>query len=75
MTTVEAIYEDGVFKPIAPVALPDKQRVRLSVRPLPAADVQTWLDEAKRLRDELQAKYGIFEDSTPLIAEDRMRDV
>jgi len=75
MTTVEAIYEGGVFKPVGPVELPEKQRVQLSVRPLPATDVQAWMDEARRLRDELQAKYGVFPDSTPLITEDRMRDV
>jgi predicted DNA-binding antitoxin AbrB/MazE fold protein len=36
MTIIEAIYEGGVFKPVGPVALPEKQRVRLDVRPVDA---------------------------------------
>jgi predicted DNA-binding antitoxin AbrB/MazE fold protein len=28
MGTIEAIYEQGVFRPTAPVALPEKSRVR-----------------------------------------------
>jgi len=28
---VEAIFEDGVFKPVEPVQLADKQRVKLRV--------------------------------------------
>ena len=30
MTTFDAIYEDGVFRPIDPVVLPEKCRVRLT---------------------------------------------
>jgi len=38
-TTVHAIYENGVFRPVEPVALPDRTSVELEVRtpgqPLP----------------------------------------
>jgi len=37
--SVEAIYEDGVFRPLEPVDLPDHQRVQVSV-----ADEDEWLD-------------------------------
>jgi predicted DNA-binding antitoxin AbrB/MazE fold protein len=74
-TTVEAVYQDGVFKPVQPVELPENQRVQLEVRPVPAAEVQAWLDQLRQTRERLQAKYGGFPDSTPDIAEDRMRDV
>ena len=30
MQQIDAIFEDGVFKPIGPVALVEKQRVRLN---------------------------------------------
>jgi predicted DNA-binding antitoxin AbrB/MazE fold protein len=30
MTTFDAIYEGGVFRPIDPVVLPEKSRVRLT---------------------------------------------
>jgi predicted DNA-binding antitoxin AbrB/MazE fold protein len=36
---VEAVYENGVFRPLEPVDLPEHQRVQLSV-----ADEDEWLD-------------------------------
>ena len=78
MQSIEAIYQNGVFKPMENVDLPDNQRVRLQVQPCPGpipSDVQAWLDELKRVRESLAAKYGQFDDSTLLIAEDRRRDV
>jgi len=73
MTTVEAIYEDGVFKPVGPIALPEKQRVQLDIRPLDA-DALAWFAEMRQARERLAAKYGLFPDSTPDIAADRRRD-
>jgi predicted DNA-binding antitoxin AbrB/MazE fold protein len=37
--TIEAIYENGSFKPLSPVALPEGTRVRVEVE-LSAADVE-----------------------------------
>jgi predicted DNA-binding antitoxin AbrB/MazE fold protein len=37
--SVEAIYEDGVFRPLEPVVLPEHQRVQVTV-----ADEDEWLD-------------------------------
>jgi predicted DNA-binding antitoxin AbrB/MazE fold protein len=80
MSTVEAIYENGVFTPVGPIDLPDRQRVRLQVEPVRTPDPDyvakalAWSEEARALRDELQAKYGLFPDSTELIREDRYRD-
>jgi len=31
MGTIEAIFEDGVFRPIVPVVLPEKSRVQLQI--------------------------------------------
>jgi len=46
---VEAVFENGVFRPQVPVALAEGQRVSLNVEPQPAAaddlsDVQDLLD-------------------------------
>jgi predicted DNA-binding antitoxin AbrB/MazE fold protein len=37
--SVEAIYENGVFRPLEPVDLPEHQRVQVTV-----ADEDEWLD-------------------------------
>jgi predicted DNA-binding antitoxin AbrB/MazE fold protein len=37
--SVEAIYENGVFRPLEPVDLPEHQRVQVSI-----ADEEEWLD-------------------------------
>jgi predicted DNA-binding antitoxin AbrB/MazE fold protein len=34
MTQVEAIFQEGMFKPLGPVELADNQRVRLSIQPI-----------------------------------------
>jgi predicted DNA-binding antitoxin AbrB/MazE fold protein len=75
MTTIEAIYENGVFKPVQPVSLPERQRVQIDVRPVAAASITSWLAEARQLRDRIAARVGVLPDSTPEIAEDRRRDV
>ena len=31
METIEAIFEDGVFRPIVPVVLPNRSRVQLQI--------------------------------------------
>lgn len=33
MSTVDAIYEDGVFRPVGPVDLPEHSRVRVHFEP------------------------------------------
>jgi predicted DNA-binding antitoxin AbrB/MazE fold protein len=75
MTTVEAIYEAGVFKPVRPVDLPEHQRVRLQVEVVSAEEVLAWLNAMRAAREAIRATRGTFPDSTPDIAEDRMRDV
>jgi predicted DNA-binding antitoxin AbrB/MazE fold protein len=74
-TTVEAVYQGGVFKPVRPVDLPENQRVRLQIESVPAAETLAWLAKMREAREAIRAKYGEFPDSTPGIAEDRMRDI
>jgi predicted DNA-binding antitoxin AbrB/MazE fold protein len=74
MTTVEAIFEGGVFRPVDPVRLPDRQRVQLTIMPLAVTTGPEWLDELRRERERVAAAYGPFPDTAALIAEDGRRD-
>ena len=75
MTTLEAIYENGVFKPIGPVALAEKQRVRLRIDPIPQEDALTRIEAIRSFHREWIAERGPLPDTTPDIAEDRRRDI
>jgi predicted DNA-binding antitoxin AbrB/MazE fold protein len=77
MTSIEAIYQGGAFKPVGPVDLPDNQRVRLHVEPVPPVrpeEVREWLAALKRRHEEWLATRPPLPDSTPDIREDRYRD-
>jgi len=70
MTQVDAIYQDGVFKPLQTVELPENRRVRLSIQPVEADNVRAWLDEVRQFQQRLIAEHGSFPDSVLDIAED-----
>jgi predicted DNA-binding antitoxin AbrB/MazE fold protein len=74
MTTIEAVYQNGVFKPVSEVVLPENQRVHLSISPVAPPAGPEWLEELRRERARVAAAYGPFPDTTALIAEDRRRD-
>ena len=73
MTHVDALYQNGVFKPLQDVDLPDNQRVRLSVQPVEVGDVRAWLARIEERHQRIIAERGYFPDSTLDIAEDRRR--
>jgi predicted DNA-binding antitoxin AbrB/MazE fold protein len=73
MTPVDAIYQDGVFKPLQTVELPENRRVRLSIEPVEAHNVGAWLDEVRQFQQRLLAERGCFPNSALDIAEDRHR--
>jgi predicted DNA-binding antitoxin AbrB/MazE fold protein len=73
MTQIDALYQNGVFKPLQDVGLPENQRVRLTVQPLAPADVQAWLTHVRERRQRIMGERGYFPDSTRDIAEDRRR--
>jgi predicted DNA-binding antitoxin AbrB/MazE fold protein len=78
MEYIEAIYQGGVFKPEGAVHLRENQRVRLRIEAIEEkVDWHTWLEGTQRLRAAiLERRGGIpLPDSTPDIAEDRMRDI
>jgi predicted DNA-binding antitoxin AbrB/MazE fold protein len=74
MTQIDAIYQGGVFKPLGEVKLPENQRVRLNVQPIDAEYILAWLAEVKERQRQMFERHGFLPDSTPDIAEDRMRD-
>lgn len=73
MTHVDAIYQNGVFKPMQDVGLPENQRVRLGVQPVEVGDALAWPTRVQERRERITAKHGYCPDSTLDIAEDRRR--
>jgi predicted DNA-binding antitoxin AbrB/MazE fold protein len=73
MSEVEAIYQNGVFRPLDAVGLPENQRVRLSVHPVESCDAGAWLAGVQARQSRIVAARGYFPDSTTDIAEDRRR--
>ena len=73
MSQIEAIFQQGVFKPLSSVGLPENQRVRLNFQPLDAGDTQAWLARVQDRQQRMIAQRGYFPDSTLDIASDRKR--
>lgn len=74
--TVDAIFENGIVRPLTPVPLRHRQRVRVTVVEFPEVDSGAdWLDVARRNLAEMRQQIGTQPDSTPLIREDRERDI
>ena len=70
---IDAIYDDGVFRPLVPLALPQGARVQLRVeeedgRGGPAIDYRAWLNGlAGRWQGEfMRDNEGEFESREPL---------
>ena len=76
MRNIEAIYQDGVFKPLRKVDLRENEHVVLTVQEqTKKEDVLAWIKRLTEAHDRFVAERGYLPDSTPDIAEDRMRDV
>jgi predicted DNA-binding antitoxin AbrB/MazE fold protein len=73
MTQIEAIFRHGVFEPLEPVQLREEQRVRLNIEPAGDADALKAFERLKAMREKIRQREGIFPDSAPEIAADRMR--
>jgi predicted DNA-binding antitoxin AbrB/MazE fold protein len=80
MTTVEAVYQGGAFKPLGEVKLAENQRVKLFVEPqmaeqTPEAFTPEWFERMGAFhREIIERNGGPLPDSTPLIATDRRRE-
>jgi predicted DNA-binding antitoxin AbrB/MazE fold protein len=73
MTQVDAIYQNGVFKPLQAVTLAENQLVRLSYQHLEPVDIQAWLAAIQEQQKRMIGERGYFPDSAASIAEDRRR--
>lgn len=71
MTSVDAIFANGIFKPLGTVSIPENQRVRLSIETIASEDVNEWLASVRAFQNNLAAQHGVLPDSTPDIAADR----
>lgn len=72
MSQIDAVFQNGVFKPLVPLALPENQRVQLEITPI-ENDMLAWLEEVRRIQQPIIERHGCLPDSTPEIAEDRLR--
>jgi len=78
--TVEAVYQDGVFKPLGEVKLEENQRVKLYVEPQqaeqrPESFTPEWFERMRKFHQEFIERHGgPLPDSTDIIAEDRRRE-
>ncbi|HWB53201.1 MAG TPA: antitoxin family protein [Tepidisphaeraceae bacterium] len=73
MSHIEAIYRQGVFKPLEPVYLQEDQHVRLSVEPTELESSRDWLHRVRLLQDSVARRHGHLPDSAPEISQDRLR--
>ena len=74
LTSIDAIYSGGVFRPIKAVDLPENQCVRLYVASHEPLGVVEWLSAVREHRRNIEARHGILPDSTDDIHADRYRD-
>ena len=70
---VDAIYQNGVFRPLEPVAIEENQRVALRVEPIQKEDALAWIKRVGDFRRKMAAERGVFPDSAVEIAADRIR--
>ena len=73
MNVVDAVFSQGVFKPLGNVTLAENQRVRLTVEPAEQSSSQDWLKSVVEFQRRIMAQTGHLPDSTPIIAADRRR--
>ena len=75
MSQIDAIFRNGVFEPLGPVDLKEEQRVRLNIEPTDKEAIDAWLERVRALHEQILRRRGgePLPDSTPGIAEDRLR--
>lgn len=73
MPQVDAVFQNGVFKPLDSVEVTENQRVRLNFEPANGPAAKSWLDAVKKFQRDFIQRKGILPDSTLDIAADRQR--
>ncbi|MHA1632400.1 MAG: antitoxin family protein [Candidatus Freyarchaeota archaeon] len=62
---IDAVYEEGVFKPLGRVELKDGERVKVEVRRNIFGILKGWKVDTQKLKDELGFQYGINKHVSP----------
>jgi len=70
MKVIEVVYENGVFKPVKSVILPEKTKGRVVVEEKVVKDD---IEELSRVVDEILKETGIEEDPLEVLLEMRKR--
>jgi predicted DNA-binding antitoxin AbrB/MazE fold protein len=73
MTHVDAVYQNGVFKPLGAVEVTENQRVHLNVEPAKGEDAKAWLESVRQFQQDFIQRKGVLPDSAMDIAADRLR--
>jgi predicted DNA-binding antitoxin AbrB/MazE fold protein len=73
MHTIEAVYEDGVFRPLGEVQCKEHERVRITIEVADRTHSASWLDAVRDFQRQVIANHGVLPDSTADIANDRRR--
>lgn len=72
MMHVQAVYQNGVFKPLSPLTISENQIVELSIHP-PREMTPDWVAHLREVREQLGRGKPLFPDSALEIAQDRQR--
>lgn len=73
MTHISAIFQNGVFKPLEPVTLPENQHVQIYVDPSGKEDPWDWFNRVCARQQTIAQREGMTFDSAVEIAKDRNR--
>lgn len=74
-STVEAIFENGLLRPLQRLPFAEQQHVWVRVEPIGSPDLESWLALVAQHQQSVLSRIGVLPDSTFEIAEDRRRDV
>jgi len=59
--TIEVVYEKGVFKPLEPVELEERERIKIEIKKLPEQLFGIFRGkDLSRLLEETEDEWGIF---------------
>ena len=72
MNIIQAIYQNGVFRPLGPLSISENQIVELSIQPA-RKDIPDWILYLRGVREGIAAGKPLFPDSALEIAKDRQR--
>lgn len=73
MVQIDAVFQQGVFKPLQPVDFAEDQRVHLIVETARQETPMEWMERVRKRSEAIAEREGTFPDSAREIALDRQR--